>query len=442
MRRTRSTSSSRFAVNDGHTVHAMSKSTVTYVECFNVALFSRVITLTSMILSDSLLPDHDPGGDVRKFGVGKISGVLNTFTRWDAAHYLNIAKNGYESDQSFVFFPVYPYALRLLAKLLKYMTGSFFTEDSLFIASGLSLSNASFILATLMLRKLCSVHYMTPETIRICIWLFSFNPASVFFSAIYTESMYALFALFGMYSYERKNYVLSALGFLLASSTRANGCMNAVPVVADIGLAVVQGRRKSVVSLIFQLLVVVSIISPFITWNYLIPSKLCSLQNMSSIILDWCAKTHHDRLKKDQFYFVYGLLQQVYWNVGFLRQLQIRQIPNFLLALPSVICAFVYIRKIFSIQLFSRYSDRDNFFIVYGLHLLGILVLIVLFAHVQIITRTIFSSSPIICMEIAKSWIQFHEWNLERVVVAYCFYYFISYFIFGVVLHPNFFPWT
>jgi len=99
--------------------------TVTYQECFIRALISRIITVLLMILSDALLSDHEPGDDVAKFGTNQDNSLLKTFVKWDAAHYLNIAKNGYETEQSFVFLPVYPYAIRFLVRLLKYITGNY-----------------------------------------------------------------------------------------------------------------------------------------------------------------------------------------------------------------------------------------------------------------------------------------------------------------------------
>jgi len=281
---------------------------------------------------------------------------------------------------------------------------------------------------------------MTPERTRMCNWVFCFNPASVFFSSIYTESIYALFSFVGVYYYERKHYIISALGFLVASGTRSNGCVNVIPVIANIGLIILQGRHRNIRSIISQILLIVSIVLPFIAWNYHVPSMLCELKDVSSRMMGWCELYYP--LSKDRLYFVYGKLQQVHWNVGLLKQFQIRQIPNFLLASPTVICAFFYARKIFPIQVSSPMSDRDKFFTIYGLHLSGTLCLVILFAHVQIVTRIVYSSSPILYLHLAQSWAQCGVWGLHRQLVAWSCLYFLFYFFMGIVLHSNFYPWT
>ncbi|CAM9113242.1 unnamed protein product [Hapterophycus canaliculatus] len=81
----------------------------------NVAVVSRVATITLMILANAILPTHDAGG-VHKFrprtfpvpagpvgggGGGGIScGVFSAFTRWDSAWFLSIADSGYPQSSA------------------------------------------------------------------------------------------------------------------------------------------------------------------------------------------------------------------------------------------------------------------------------------------------------------------------------------------------------
>ena len=433
-----------FAVADQDVIIENRISTVSFKECFIVACVSRFVTLGLIMLSDALIPDHDPGEDVRTFGGdGTKNSILNSFTRWDAAHYLNIAKNGYVTEQSFVFLPVYPYTIHFLAQIMKYFVGNRLAEDTLLIICGLIVSNVCFILSVLILRALCEVHYMTPDRKRCCIYLFCFNPASVFFSTIYSESMYCLFTLCGILYYETKLFLRSAFWFLLASGVRANGWMNIIPLAAKISMDVMEGRRKKRRNLIFILLPLTVVIIPFLLWNRVVPAAICSLKDISPRMIDWCTVNHQqNQSTTSHFSFIYGKLQEVHWDVGFLRQYQIRQIPNFLLALPTVVCASIYTHKAFPIPIFTYGSDRDIFFKVHSLHLLGILGLVLLFAHVQIITRVVYSSCPIIYYHIAESMAQCLSWNENQPFCDYCLLYFSSYFVLGIVLHSNFYPWT
>lgn len=84
-----------------------------------------------LVLSDLLLSDHDAGVDVvwqpASIPIDHHSGDLATsssswaptlarpFTRWDAAHLLGVARDGYATETSLAFFPLYPHAVRALA---------------------------------------------------------------------------------------------------------------------------------------------------------------------------------------------------------------------------------------------------------------------------------------------------------------------------------------
>jgi phosphatidylinositol glycan class V len=56
--------------------------------------------------------------------------------------------------------------------------------------------------------------------------LFCLNPASIFFSAPYSETFYALFSFSAFLTLEKGMGVWSGIFLALASSTRANGLIN------------------------------------------------------------------------------------------------------------------------------------------------------------------------------------------------------------------------
>jgi phosphatidylinositol glycan class V len=113
--------------------------------------------------------------------------------------------------------------------------GSLFEIRQLYALSGVVISNASFVLASIGLIALTNRIFKRKE---LTFWtgvLFAINPASVFMSAVYTESTYTMLAIWGMYFYTLSaDYfgntrtpalfgLLSAALFALATATRGNG---------------------------------------------------------------------------------------------------------------------------------------------------------------------------------------------------------------------------
>ena len=122
----------------------------------------------------------------------------------------------------------------------------------------------------------------------------------------------------------------------------------------------------------------------------------------------------------------YSAVQRAYWNVGFLRYYKVKQIPNFLLASP-IVCVSIFTLVTLSYRLYSFHSDntkegknktfkllsssyyrslhnamRLSFVCATScvgrhlIHLLLVTLVGLLVAHVQITTRLICSSCPII----------------------------------------------
>ncbi|MDR0492724.1 MAG: hypothetical protein LBH74_03685 [Nitrososphaerota archaeon] len=146
-----------------------------------------------------------------------LSSVADIFNRWDAPHYVDIAKNGYVSDPTLdaynfiVFFPLYPLLIRL------------FTIDLNGInLSALIVSNACSIIAFFYLYKLAKLEFRDGIAVKAVLFL-SIFPTAYFLSVPYTEGLFFALAIASFY-YARlgKWGFAGSLGFF-ASLARING---------------------------------------------------------------------------------------------------------------------------------------------------------------------------------------------------------------------------
>lgn len=155
--------------------------------------------------------------------------LLNGWLRWDSGWYLTIARDGYIAPEAVIpgfqrntaFFPLYPLLTRGIALV---------TPDH-FIA-GLLVSNLSFLLALLLLFD--SVRQTHGErTARKTVALVLFHPCSLFFSAMYTESLFLLLAVMAFRAARDRHWLAAGIVAALASGTRVVG----IAVTAGIGIA-------------------------------------------------------------------------------------------------------------------------------------------------------------------------------------------------------------
>ena len=110
------------------------------------------------------------------------------FGKWDAAYFLKIAEQGYKYKQYMAFFPFYPWLLRILARTLQLVLQYCASEQSLLLACGWVLNSVFFALAAVSLYRLTL--FGKKNVALVSSLLFCFNPASVFMSSLYTESLF------------------------------------------------------------------------------------------------------------------------------------------------------------------------------------------------------------------------------------------------------------
>ncbi len=153
--------------------------------------------------------------------------AINLFNQWDAGWYLDIVKRGYEyvpgQRSSVVFFPLYPVSVRLLtfggavdARLVGYLV-----------------SNGALFVAIILLWKLATFEVHDATFSKHVVQFLLFNPMTVFYSSIYTESLYLLWFVGTLYLARTQRWLLAALCAYAAALCRVVGLLLVIPLVCE-----------------------------------------------------------------------------------------------------------------------------------------------------------------------------------------------------------------
>ncbi|MHB8658508.1 MAG: mannosyltransferase family protein [Solirubrobacteraceae bacterium] len=158
----------------------------------------------------------DPGGLTVRLGwLGNV--LAAPAVRWDSLHYLTVAEHGYTSGASTAFFPGYPLLISLLATVL----GSA-------VWAGLLISLVCFAVALSLLHRLTELE-LGGRAANATIWLLAFAPAALFFSALYTESLFLALSVGAFYAARTDRWALAGLLGALAGATRVTGVLLLAP---------------------------------------------------------------------------------------------------------------------------------------------------------------------------------------------------------------------
>jgi len=345
------------------------------------AAASRLATLALSILSDWVLEDFDrsasggqawpqcsvdSGAVVNSGGTGAIASAvrhaIESAIVWDGVHFVRICQCGYgASEHQFAFLPLWPWTMRLVRDYtpilcrLRVVIG----DAAACALSGLILSNLCFVLSAVALYRLGKQVGYSHRAARVAAMAYCVNPSSVFFSAVYTESLFACLTFEGIRlmavakpegNRGRRAVVLGTVLLALATLARSNGITACVVVLAiDVKNWLPTGRfyqratssfcRRTLKALAIFAIKCVVIVAPFYVYQFAVASlwyeggageeftvagKSMSINTITSA-LNW---------RQLLLPRVYKRIQSKYWNLGLFQFYSLEQIPNFVLALP------------------------------------------------------------------------------------------------------------
>ena len=119
--------------------------------------------------------------------------LFSGFTSWDGQYFLHIATYGYTEENAMAFFPLFPSLVSMLTGMSHLILFPLVTFSSLAILVGFLLNLCFFVKSAENIYRLAPYFDRGMENLTvIAVLLYCFNPASIFFSAFYSESLFSL----------------------------------------------------------------------------------------------------------------------------------------------------------------------------------------------------------------------------------------------------------
>lgn len=414
---------------------------------FWFAIISRIIVLSLQFFFNFICPDHNadafkaPTDNSEQISLydSIVTFLFSGLARWDGEYFLHIAKYGYTYENTLAFYPLYPMLLRIISIPIRKIFFVLNVHSSILITAML-VNIICFVKSAVIFYDLSKAVLKSTSVAYKAAILYCINPATIFFSAVYSESLFAYLSYYSMLrSIKLDPYVSFPVG--LSILTRSNGMVNiGFPIYYQLQNLLHTYTEKNVnFSLktlcqfiskigtlkIFCLMfntIIISII-PFIllqTYNYLmfctpnlnltfIPEHITNFSIVNNLVLpgnsnvEWC----HSKIP-----MAYSYIQKRYWNIGFLNYYEIKQIPNFILAFPILYIMIRCIKEYFFEHKKYFYTlgfikvignnvetERKKYpteMLVFVIHGLFLTIFCILFVHIQVSTRLISSASPLI----------------------------------------------
>jgi hypothetical protein len=153
---------------------------------------------------------------------GAADAALSPLARWDAVWYLRIADSGYgDSSTRVAFFPLYPLLVRAVGEL-----GGGEPGGRLIAAYLISL--AAFLAALVLFYRLTSLE-LGRQLAAPALLLLAVFPASLYFGAPYSESLFLLASVGAFYAARTGRWAWAGAAVGAAAATRSAGILLVLP---------------------------------------------------------------------------------------------------------------------------------------------------------------------------------------------------------------------
>jgi len=491
----------------------VSSSTSLYRNLFRIitfGTFARIFLLTLSVLLCSFFEPYDSAASLPPFD--RVPRALRGLLSWDAQHFLRIARTSISSrgvdvkgvegilnifsfdsgnggyadfEQLHAFFPLYPVFIAIVANGLAFPLQSIFLDkESILAFSAVLINNISTILSACLLyllgrRVLLRDGKLDDFKERIAYTsalLFCISPGGIFFSAAYSEGLFAALSFAGMLTAEHASddsrffislfYLsLASCLFMIASAVRSNGIL-LIGYVIYSSLRISSSRNTfniyALTLACFTILLCIGIAFPYTAFQFFgyslfctssqfhnnIGPELSTLKTSTFITPHWCSNQSPFFLH--QIPSVYAHVQSKYWNIGFMNYWQIKHLGMFILALPILSLAFGAVSShsfnMYQLIAFIRSSmflkpvnkviiDKE---LPYVLHMLFLSVFAIFFMHVQVATRLLSSSCPQLYWHAAYIFLTAPRSSWKRITLLA---YFCGYSIIGTALFSLHYNW-
>ncbi|KAG6404062.1 hypothetical protein SASPL_136299 [Salvia splendens] len=341
------------------------------------AVASRFLVVALIILWRSLLSPYDTSASINPPCLStansssppppvllpRVGSAIERSIVWDGVYFTRIAECGYEYEQTYAFLPLLPLCVTIFSKSVFAPLVPLIGYRAVLGLSGYVINNIAFVFAAFYLYSLSAIVMKDEEVALRAAILFCFNPASVFYSSVYSESLFAVLSIGGLYHFMNGKYNYATLWLALSGCARSNGVLNAGYICyhAMKQLNEAFSSRKRSYRLIAKILLAgalrsIFIFGPFISFQAYGYLNMCMGRSVAEM-RPWC---------KARLPLLYNYIQSRYWGVGFLRYFQVKQLPNFLLASPILslaLCSIVYYVKLWPevfLSLGLRVSQKES----------------------------------------------------------------------------------
>jgi Gpi18-like mannosyltransferase len=223
-----------------------------------VGTASRILVFLSAIVGSNFVGIADLPEGVWTLGTP----IVKLFSRWDAGWYMQIAMHGYPAGSNpvgmqWAWFPLYPALMRFFGQPLM----SLMPQPEAVALAGFLVSNAFFFVSIALFYKLSETVLASRQLAFLSTVFFVFWPGSLFYSCVYSESLFMTLMLGAFYLLEKnKSFAATPLAFL-AGLARSNGFLVAIPFAY-------KGIEKRNYRLIFQSVLVCTSYLLFSLYGY------------------------------------------------------------------------------------------------------------------------------------------------------------------------------